>query len=197
MQPVSSTNLVFAAVQEISLILWLGIEVALLVRRRAGAGAQRQDKSSVVVLFCMIAVGFVLGSWLAHIILADTISGPRVLLFWLGIALVYAGIAFRLYAIRVLGRYFTVNVATVADQRVVEEGPYKLIRHPSYTGGLITLLGFALTYTNWLSLLVIIGCALIGYSYRIHIEEQALQEHLGQPYREYMQRTKRLIPYVV
>ena len=96
-----------------------------------------------------------------------------------------------------LGRYFTVNVATVADQRVVEEGPYKLIRHPSYTGGLITMLGLALTYTNWLSLLVIIGCALIGFSYRIRVEEQALQEHLGQLYREYMQHTKRLIPYIL
>jgi protein-S-isoprenylcysteine O-methyltransferase Ste14 len=197
MQPLSYTNLVFTGVQEISLILWLGIEIALMVRRRAGAGTQRQDRSSWAVLFFMIFAGFALGSLLAHNVLAGTISGPRVLLFWLGIILVYAGIAFRLYAIRVLGRYFTVNVATVADQRVVEEGPYRFIRHPSYTGGLITMLGFALTYTNWLSLLVIIGCALIGYSYRIHVEEQALQEHLGQPYREYMQRTKRLIPYVV
>lgn len=197
MQPLSSTNLVLAIVQNVSSILWLGMEVALLIGRRAGAGTQRQDKSSGVVLFCMIAVGFVLGSLLAHNVLVATISGPRLPLFWLGIALVYIGIAFRLYAIRVLGRYFTVNVATVADQRVVEEGPYKLIRHPSYTGGLITMLGLALTYTNWLSLLVIIGCALIGFSYRIHVEEQALQEHLGQPYREYMQHTKRLIPYIL
>jgi protein-S-isoprenylcysteine O-methyltransferase Ste14 len=41
------------------------------------------------------------------------------------------------------------------------------------------------------------GCALLGLSYRIHVEEHVLQEQLGQPYQEYMRRTKRLIPFVV
>jgi protein-S-isoprenylcysteine O-methyltransferase Ste14 len=58
-------------------------------------------------------------------------------------------------------------------------------------------LGFGLSSTNWLSLLVLMGCALIGLSYRIHVEERVLQEHLGQRYQEYMRRTKRLIPFVL
>jgi protein-S-isoprenylcysteine O-methyltransferase Ste14 len=120
-----------------------------------------------------------------------------VLLFWFGIALVYVGLAFRLYAIKVLGRYFTTSVAVVADQHVVADGPYKLIRHPSYTGLLIMFFGFGLSSTNRLSLLVLMGCALIGLSYRIHVEERALQAHLGLPYEEYMQHTKRLIPFVL
>ena len=72
-----------------------------------------------------------------------------------------------------------------------------LIRHPSYTGLLITLLGYGLSLTNWLSLLVLMGCALIGFSYRIHVEEHVLQAQLGQRYQEYMRRTKRLIPFVL
>jgi len=81
---------------------------------------------------------------------------------------------------------------------VIEAGPYRFIRHPSYTGFLITLLGFGLSLTNnWLSLLVIMGCALIGFIYRIYVEERVLQAHLGQPYQEYMQRTKRLIPFLL
>jgi protein-S-isoprenylcysteine O-methyltransferase Ste14 len=97
----------------------------------------------------------------------------------------------------VLGRSFTTSVAIAPDQIVIETGPYRLIRHPSYTGILITLLGLGLSLTsNWLSLLVIIGCALIGFSYRIRVEEHVLQESLGQRYQDYMQRTKRLIPFV-
>jgi protein-S-isoprenylcysteine O-methyltransferase Ste14 len=88
-------------------------------------------------------------------------------------------------------------VAVAPGQTVIETGPYRLIRHPSYTGFLITLLGFGLCLTNWLSLLVIMACALIGFSYRIHVEEQVLQEQLGQRYQEYMRRTKRLIPFVL
>ncbi len=96
-----------------------------------------------------------------------------------------------------LGRYFTTSVAVAPEQTVIEAGPYRLIRHPSYTGLLMILLGFGLSLTNnWLSLLVMMGCALIGLSYRIQVEERVLQEHLGQRYQEYMRRTKRLIPFV-
>lgn len=54
-----------------------------------------------------------------------------------------------------------------------------------------------LILTTWLSLLVIMSCALLGLSYRISVEEQVLKEHLGQRYQEYMQRTKRLNPFVL
>ncbi len=58
-------------------------------------------------------------------------------------------------------------------------------------------LGFGLSSTNWLSLLALMGCALLGLSYRIHVEEHVLQEHLGLRYQEYTRRTKRLIPFVL
>jgi protein-S-isoprenylcysteine O-methyltransferase Ste14 len=102
------------------------------------------------------------------------------------------------YAIKVLGRSFTTSVAVAPEQTVIETGPYRLIRHPSYTGILTTLLGLGLSLTsNWLSLIIIMGCALIGFSYRIRVEEHILQEYLGQRYQDYMRRTKRLIPFVL
>jgi protein-S-isoprenylcysteine O-methyltransferase Ste14 len=88
-------------------------------------------------------------------------------------------------------------VTVVPEQPVIEAGPYRLIRHTSSTGLLIMFLGFWLNSTNCLSLLVLVGCALLGFSYRIHVEEHVLQEHLGQRYQEYMRRTKRLIPFVL
>jgi protein-S-isoprenylcysteine O-methyltransferase Ste14 len=164
---------------------------------RQRAGAQLRDKGSRVVIAVTFGLGILLCLRLPSAVPAAAITSGSVFVSWFGIALVYAGLAFRLYAIIVLGRYFTPSVAVAASQHVVEDGPYKLIRHPSYTGLLIMFLGFGLSSNNWLSLLALMGCALIGLSYRIHVEERVLQEHLGQRYQEYMRRTKRLIPFVL
>jgi protein-S-isoprenylcysteine O-methyltransferase Ste14 len=122
-------------------------------------------------------------------------SGRRPL-FYLGLALMVIGMAFRWYAIRVLGRSFTYTVATRPDQTVVQAGPYRWIRHPSYTGALLTILGVLICMTNPLGFLGLIP-PLAGYAYRIRIEERTLVQNLGEPYRAYMKRTKRLIPFVV
>ena len=199
MQPLFTHNLLDLGVWLASLLIWRVMEASVDIRtlKRFRTGIQRQDKGSHVVLLCLVAFGILLGMLLALKFPVTAITSASIFLFWLGILLIYAGIALRLYAIIVLGAYFTTTVAVATEQTVIEAGPYRLIRHPSYTGFLITLLGFGLSLTNWLSLLVIMGCALIGLSYRIHVEEHVLKEHLGQRYQEYMQRTKRLIPFVL
>ncbi len=199
MQPLFAHNLLLLSVLVVSCLIWLVMEVSVEIRqrKRLRAGAQRQDKGSQAVLGLLIRLGIALCALLAFTVPATAITSARVFLFWLGMLLVYAGIALRLYAIHVLGASFTTTVAIAPEQPVIEAGPYRLIRHPSYTGFLITLLGFGLSCTNWLGLLVLMGCALIGFSYRIHVEEHVLQEHLGQRYQEYMRRTKRLIPFVL
>ena len=136
-----------------SLLIWRVMEVAVDIRtfKRLRAGIQRQDKGSYVVLLCLIVFGLLLGMLLALKVPATAITSAPDILFWLGTLLIYVGIALRISAIKVLGRYFTTSVAVVADQQVVEAGPYRLIRHPSYTGFLITLFGFGLSLTsNWL-----------------------------------------------
>lgn len=200
MQPLFAQNPLNLGVLVASFLIWRVIEASVDIRtfKRLRAGAQRQDKGSHVVLLCLIVFGLLLGLLLALKVPATAITSAPDLFFWLGIVLMYVGIALRLYAIKVLGRSFTTSVAVAPEQTVVEAGPYRLIRHPSYTGILITLLGLGLNLTNnWLSLLVIMGCALIGFSYRIRVEEQVLKEYLGQRYQEYMRRTKWLIPFVL
>lgn len=199
MQPLFAHNLLYVAALASGLIVWRVMEsvVEYLSYKRLHAGAQRQDRGSVtVILFTVVPAAF-LGVVLALKVPGAAIPFARVSVFWLGIALMYVGIAFRLYAIRTLGAFFTTRVAISPGQTVVESGPYRLIRHPSYTGMLIILLGFALACTNWLSLIVILAGALLGLGYRIHIEERVLRQQLGQPYEDYMRRTKRLIPFVV
>ena len=199
MQSLFTRNLSLLWVWLVSLLIWRVIEAIVDIRtfKRFRAGIRRQDKGSHVVLICLIAAGILLGLLLAYKFPATAITGASIFFFWVGILLIYLGIALRLYAIIVLGAFFTTSVAIADGQTVIEAGPYRFIRHPAYTGFLITLLGFGLSLTNWLSLLVIMGCALVGLSYRIHVEEHVLQEHLGKPYQEYMRRTKRLIPFVI
>jgi protein-S-isoprenylcysteine O-methyltransferase Ste14 len=81
-----------------------------------------------------------------------------------------------------------------AGQTVIEVGPYRYIRHPSYTGALITLVGLALG--NWAGLLALLDCMGAAYAYRISVEEAALVAALGEPYKEYMRRTRRLVPFL-
>ena len=172
MQPLFTHHRLYLGVWLASLLIWRVLEASVDIRtfKRLRAGIQRQDKGSHVVLLVLVV---------------------------LGLLLIYAGMALRISAIAVLGAFFTTTVAIAPEQPVIETGPYRFIRHPSYTGFLITLLGLGLSLTNWLSLLVIMGCALLGVSYRIHVEEHVLKAQLGQRYQEYMRRTKRLIPFVL
>jgi protein-S-isoprenylcysteine O-methyltransferase len=109
-------------------------------------------------------------------------------------ALVSLGLVLRWYSVIYLGRFFTTNVAIAKDHRLVDTGPYRFIRHPSYTGSLLAMFGLALSFGNWASLVVLFVpfCAVILW--RIHVEEHAMIGGLGEPYSAYMQRTRRLIP---
>src|SRR6266496_2678179 len=167
MQPLFAHQPVLLSVLLASLLIWRVMEasVDIRTRKRLRAGARRQDKGSHAVLICLVTLGILLGTRLSFRVPATAITSARPFLFWLGILLINAGIALRLYAIHVLGASFTTAVAVAPEQTVIEAGPYRLIRHPSYTGLLITLLGLGLSSTNWLSLLVLMGCALLGLSY--------------------------------
>jgi protein-S-isoprenylcysteine O-methyltransferase len=114
----------------------------------------------------------------------------------IGLGLFFWGVILRWYSIWYLGRYFTVDVAIAKEHRVINAGPYRLIRHPSYTGALMAFLGFGFSLGNWLSILCLMVPIVAAFMWRIHVEERALTEALGDDYRAYMQRTKRLIPLV-
>jgi protein-S-isoprenylcysteine O-methyltransferase Ste14 len=177
-------------------VVWVAFELSYFVRFVGRPGSRRQDRLSGPALIGGLLLALYAGSASAHAVPQATITWNRLFVFALGIALSAAGVAFRWYAIKTLGRFFTMRVTTSADQTVVDTGPYRLIRHPSYTGMLMTVLGVLLCSTNWLSLLCLL-VAVPGLAYRITVEEQALVAALGEPYRDYMRRTTRLIPYLV
>ena len=107
-----------------------------------------------------------------------------------------SGIALRWYSVTILGKSFTSDVAIHSDQVLVEAGPYRYIRHPSYTGALLSLLGFGLSLGNWAGVAASLSCLGFAYAYRIPIEESALASAFGDTYRHYLKRTWRLVPFL-
>ncbi len=115
----------------------------------------------------------------------------------LGALFFFLGMVLRWWAIIHLGRFFTVNVAIAKDHKVVSDGPYRLVRHPSYTGALLAFLGLGILLHNWLAAIVLVVPITVAFLWRIRIEEKALIAALGTAYTEYMARTKKLVPYLL
>lgn len=170
---------------------WIGT-----FRQRSRAGWSRRDRGSWLVLVVCIWIALACGFNLVWLVPGATLRQGQLILVGAGIALMLLGTAFRWYAIRVLGPYFTRDVAVQPGQTLVQRGPYRYIRHPSYAGSIVALLGVGLALANWASLLAIILFVAIGYAYRIRVEETALREVFGPAYAEYARRTHRLIPFV-
>ncbi len=196
MLPVFATNRLDALILYVAFFIWLLPEVISSFTDTKGKDIKVHDRSSGVVLLVCIWLGIYVSINIAFVARSFAIPWHRTLLFAIGIFLMLAGVAFRWYSIRILGKYFTRQVAIQPGQTVVENGPYRLIRHPSYSGALITIFGLGLAFTNWLSLIVVMVIACIGYSYRVSVEEKTLVNALGEPYRQYMKRTKRFIPFL-
>ena len=158
--------------------------------------ARNEDRGSFMVMSIVVGGGVIGACALAAIWTSAAIPWLRPQVTIAGIVIILLGAALRWWAIFTLGRYFTFNVAVRSMQSVVQSGPYGFVRHPSYTAILIMLLGVGLALANWSSLVVMLAGGLIGLLYRVTIEERALVEALGQPYRDYMRHTKRFIPFV-
>jgi len=152
------------------------------------------DKSSLIIIWITITVSITLGI-LATNYLNAFISGTSIINY-AGLVLIIFGIVIRLLAIRTLGKFFTVNLYLSDDHRLIKNGLYKFIRHPSYTGSLLSFLGFGLSLNNWVSLIVIFIPVLISFIYRINVEEKLMSGQFGKDYDEYKKHTKRLVPYI-
>ncbi|HEU0276959.1 MAG TPA: isoprenylcysteine carboxylmethyltransferase family protein [Rhodanobacteraceae bacterium] len=157
--------------------------------------AKRRDGGSYAVLLVAMFAGIFFGFFFMYRPAAAVTWHP-VLWFWTGIILMLAGAVYRWYAIQVLGRFFTRSVATRAGQYVVDRGPYRHLRHLSYAGAWLTLPGLGMAMANWASLVVVLAGGIMGYGWRMRIEERVLCADLGEPYRQYMRRTWRIVPHV-
>jgi protein-S-isoprenylcysteine O-methyltransferase len=169
-------------------------EAGLGLLKRSRDDSVDADDSSLRVLWIAIMLAVAAGILASSRIPAAAIANRGV--FWAGCAVFGLGLALRWYSIVYLGRFFTVNVAIHSGHEVIDTGPYRFIRHPSYTGALLAFLGLALSLANWWSLALIMVPVLWAFTRRMSVEESALANALGAPYIQYMGRTKRLAPFI-
>ncbi len=172
-------------------------EVALSVARRArGTDLSSNDRGSLRLLWILVVVSVGLAAAVSEYAPMRIHAAHR-LVQAIALALLIGGLALRWASVMVLGRYFTVNVTVMKDHRVVDRGPYRYVRHPSYSGLLLAFLGLGLFFNNWLSLLIVFVPMTLGLLYRIRIEEAALVAAMGDEYAAYCARTKRLVPGIL
>jgi protein-S-isoprenylcysteine O-methyltransferase len=170
-------------------------ELYLALTRRSRTQAISRDRRSLMLLWTIIIVSLWLGIQMVWLFPNATLRYLRE--FYLaGFLLFLGGLILRWYSIGYLGRYFTVDVSISAEHKLIDYGPYRYIRHPTYTGALLTFLGLGFCFGNWLSILFLTVPIIAAFLWRIRIEEHALTDALGEEYRAYTQRTKRLIPFV-
>jgi protein-S-isoprenylcysteine O-methyltransferase len=168
--------------------------LAFALRSRANV-ARGADRGSLAVIWTTITLA-VFASIQVVNRGAARLPGPMLAWALAGIVVLAGGLAVRWTAILTLRRAFTVDVAIAEDQRVVDHGIYRVLRHPSYTGSLLAFLGMGLAYGDWLAGLVLFLPIAAAFSYRIRVEERALRAAFGEDYDRYARRTKRLVPFV-
>ena len=164
-----------------------------LRRHRTGTKLEIRDKRSGLVVFAglLAAVYLAFGLSLAGIaLLPDWVFYP-------GIALIFLGIFLRQWSIALLGGFFSALVSVQEGQTIIRKGPYRYVRHPSYTGAIMIFTGIGLAILSWGSLLVLVLASCIVYGYRIHVEEKVLVAKFGDEYEAYRKETKMLIPFVL
>ena len=157
-------------------------ELTIRLRSERNRAGSRLERTSLQVVQVTALVGVGGAVLLTRRLPGAAVAAGRWPLFVAGLVLMCAGIAIRQWAVATLGRFFTIDVRVQPDQVVVDRGPYRWVRHPSYTGLILTFLGFGLALVNWAALPVAFLVPTAGLVYRIRFEERALLETLGEPY---------------
>ena len=177
----------------LSVIVFTLGEIVLLVLRRSGSAHVSRDRRSLALFWIVLPVSITLAFQIASSYPTGKLHGGAMLAA-LGGVLVMAGLLLRWHAIRRLGQWFTVDVALAPGQTLLRDGPYRFIRHPSYTGALLTLCGIGLLLDNVFSLAVIFIPPLLVFLRRIRVEEQAMSEAFGPEWAAYRAHSWKLVP---
>ena len=191
--PTTTAASIFFVVYAFWLLSELVIGGIIPRSRRHGTPIRYEDRSSRLLISLSMFLSLMIAFLFAAFGIASLPSGA----FYLGIGLMIAGILLRQWSIAVLGRYFSRTVGVQEGQAVVDRGPYRLVRHPAYTGSLLTMVGLGFVLQSWGAVLVLIAFFGAAFGYRIHVEEAVLTSKLGDEYVAYAKKTKRLIPYVL
>lgn len=175
--------------------IWMAVEGALILRDKARSkGTTRIDR--MTRMFNSVSTALAVASPLLLLVLPSLQfeSGELLSVTVAGTALICFGFSLRYWSVITLGKYFRTTVEIEQGHKVVKTGPYRYIRHPSYSGIILFFIGYGLLSQHWASLAIAAALPAAALIYRIRIEEQAMAGMIGAEYRDYQKKTKKLIP---
>lgn len=176
-------------------LVWILSEILLNRFLRSGKSDKpKADKNSELYIWLVIMLSAGIGVFISYSVPCRISSQPIVV--YAGFAFIVIGIIFRFAAIKQLGKFFTVDVTIRKDHQLMQSGFYKYVRHPSYTASLLSFLGFGISMNNWISLAIVFISVLAAFINRMNVEEKVLAGQFGEQYKEYIKKTKRLIPFL-
>lgn len=149
---------------------------------------------SLLIFRLLIPFSLLMSLLLYFLQIGDFVLATMFLYF--GYFLIVFGLFFRWYAVKSLGKYFRVKVSLVKGQKLITDGIYKKIRHPSYTGLLLYYFGLGLIMHNYYSLLLLVCIPFFVVLHRINLEEKFLIESFGEVYKSYQKNSYGLCPFL-
>ena len=178
------------------LSVWIVLEIGLEAFFRSPLNAHKQDRWASKIFNAVIFSSIV--GWTLTVA-TDVRHEPHIVLYLpkVACALLAAGLLLRSYAILTLKNYFTVDLAIQQGHRLIRHGPYRILRHPSYSGALLCFSGLALSIGYWGTTLIVLVPVISAYSLRITKEEHILRKAFGDVYQEYCRHTYRLVPWII
>lgn len=162
---------------------------------RVRRGAATADLRAELVFRAVFFVGILMLPT-GRALVPGAVLGGGAGVFALGAIVGWLGLLLRWWSFLTLGSFFTTIVKTSPDQPVVERGPYRVLRHPSYTGLLLAVLGSGVMLGNWVATLCSVVLVLAALAYRLLGEERALAAALGDAYVTFARDRARLVPFV-
>jgi protein-S-isoprenylcysteine O-methyltransferase Ste14 len=174
---------------------WVSSELMLVFFVRSKENSTERDERSIVFLnatiYSCVGIAITLGFLgIGHI------RGLGWSMPWIGLWTIVIGMITRWTAILTLRKYFTTNVAIRDDHQIITSGVYRFIRHPSYSGSLISFFGLGLVFANWLAMILLTVPITFAFVKRIKIEERALETAFGEKYKTYRHSTWHLFPWI-
>ena len=165
-------------------------------RERGMARGEVRDRGSRGIIYLMTFAGIAFAFIAPRAVPSTWINLPGAFVFAVAMILFWLGVFMYCWAIATLGRSFRTAVQLIDGQRLVTIGPYRVLRHPAYTGGILILAGIGLATGSWLSTAGSTASVALAYVWRIHVEEGALLDRFGEEFLAQRRRTWAVIPFV-
>jgi len=181
----------FTTVLTLIYLVWYMVEVMnLFTISRSGDARQGRERRSFFVVGSTVLLSFLVAYAFRGVRVGVVPDSMR----HVGLMIMVIGIVLREWSLIMHGQLLQPAAPTQSGHAGFARGPYRWIRYPSYTGGLLAIVGYTLGFGTLIGAIVVAFIGVFVYAYRIQIEEQLLLTNFGATYREYQQQTWKLFP---